>query len=259
MNEDLKTFANWAIVNRLTVNISKTKYMIFHGSKKKANGSHSTVKISYNETELQRVDKYNYLGFLIDDVLSFDSHINQLLSSSFSKIYMLGKLRKYIDPKTAIVIFKSYILPRLEYCDFLLTGSKNTSICKLQKAMNYALRICFNAPYGTSNFKLHISAKILPLNCRRDISLLKQMFCCSTDDRYINVSQNRRGRSKGHIKIRCDLPRLEKYKKSICYQGPKKWDLLPNEIKNSENIIIFKKRLHLYYRNKFLMEKSVYA
>lgn len=151
------------------------------------------VKVLYDEKLLGRVDKYTYLVLAIDDKTSFESHINKLISKSYNKIYMLGKLRKYIDPRISIQINKSYILPQLEYCDYLLIGA--TTFGKFQKAVNHELRICFKAPIGTSIFKLHTTAQILPLRHRREIALLKKCIVMHIHDpRYIETTHNRRGR-----------------------------------------------------------------
>lgn len=201
MNEDLEKFAIWALTSRLTVNVEKTKYMVIYGTHKAPNDLDTRIKITYNGRQLSRVEKYTYLGLIIDDKLAFKDHINQLVSKSYNKIYMLGKLRKYINPKIAIQIFKTYILSQLEYCNYLLIGSNNATLNKLQIAANHALRICFNAPFATSNFSLHVTAKVLPLKYRRDIALLKQMYICARDSRYVENTKNRRGRSAEKIKI----------------------------------------------------------
>lgn len=170
MNTDLKCFANWALNSHLTVNVDKIKYMICYSSNRSLDKDSRQIDISYNGKKLQRVNKYSYLGFLLDEKTNGESHVNLPISKTYNKIYMLGKLRKYIDPRTAVQIFKSYVLPHLEYCDYLLIGTKKTTLEKLQKAVNHSLRICFNAPKGTSNFKLHALAILLPLTYRRDIT-----------------------------------------------------------------------------------------
>lgn len=82
MNEDLSTFAKWALASRLTVNVDKTKYMVLHNSERRLRELCHGIKIIYNAKPLQRVDKYNYLGFTLDEKTTFESHINRLLSNS---------------------------------------------------------------------------------------------------------------------------------------------------------------------------------
>lgn len=97
--------------------------------------------------------------------------------------------------------------------------------------------------------------KLLSLKYRRDIALLKQMFRCTRDGKYIDNTCNRHGRLANRIRIKSEFPRTDKYR-SIVYQSPKKWDLLPNGIKEVETLMVFKKKLHLYFRSKFLNEKK---
>lgn len=84
--------------------------MIVYGNHKIPKNIDEMIKIVYNEKPLSRVNKYTYLGCIIDDKLNFEAHVNHLVSKAYNKIYMLGKLRRYIDPRTPIQIFKSYIL-----------------------------------------------------------------------------------------------------------------------------------------------------
>lgn len=78
---------NWALNSRLTVNISKTKYMVIYGAHKIPNNIDEIVKITYNEKPLCRVDKYTYLGCIIDDKITFEFHVNQFISKAYNKIY----------------------------------------------------------------------------------------------------------------------------------------------------------------------------
>ena len=43
---------------------------------------------------------------------------------------------------------------------------------------------------------------------------------------------------------------LSQYKTSIAYNGPKLWNMLPAEIKNTETLFNFKKSYKLYIKNK---------
>lgn len=78
MNSDLRIFAQWALRSRLTVNVSKTNYMIIYGRNKIPIDIDSRVKISYDGKFLTRVDKYTYLGLVIDEKTNFELQVNKL-------------------------------------------------------------------------------------------------------------------------------------------------------------------------------------
>ena len=87
-NVELKLFYNWCISNRLTVNISKTKYMIFTGLK-----NYLIPPLYINFLPIDQTSFHKMLGVIIDDKLSFKQHINHLclkLSKSSSLLYKKG-------------------------------------------------------------------------------------------------------------------------------------------------------------------------
>ena len=61
--------------NKLAINISKSKCMIFSFS-----AINAVPSIQINNTDLEYVNKIKYLGLIIDDRLSFNQHIISLKS-----------------------------------------------------------------------------------------------------------------------------------------------------------------------------------
>ena len=59
-NRALSRVGKWLIINRLPINISKTKYMIFHPRQKDI--SHVTLEPTLNGDKIERVDNFNFLG-----------------------------------------------------------------------------------------------------------------------------------------------------------------------------------------------------
>ena len=58
------------------------------------------------------------------------------------KVYMLGKLRYFIDRKAALLVYKQAILPYVDYAGFVLIACSKGSKKDLQILQNNALRIC---------------------------------------------------------------------------------------------------------------------
>ena len=100
----------WCVLNRLTVNIDKTKVMIIAPNCKTPENP-TTVKIS--NVPLKTVCKYEYLGVLLDDKLNMNSHIDHVVKKVQSKyIYILRKIRKHISEKTALNVSLYFIESR---------------------------------------------------------------------------------------------------------------------------------------------------
>lgn len=78
-------------------------------------------------------------------------------------VYSLASIRKYIDEKTAVLIFKAHILSRLEYGSALCVGANNLYLDKLQKVVNKSLRICLYESREANVVDMHPRSKVLPL------------------------------------------------------------------------------------------------
>ena len=68
------------------------------------------------------VNTFNYLGVLIDEHLTFAQYYNLIKWRMENKIFVMSKIRKYIDNRTALLIYKQAVLPLVEYAGFVLAS-----------------------------------------------------------------------------------------------------------------------------------------
>ena len=71
INNDLEKITLWLKMNKLSLNVQKTKLMIFHRRQKQIN----ELNISINGTDIERVESFNFLGLHIHESLSWRTHI----------------------------------------------------------------------------------------------------------------------------------------------------------------------------------------
>lgn len=77
MTRDIELIINWSNYNRLTINFSKTNFMIF-GNRLKLRSTNIPHTISPNSIEICRVDNFSYLGVKLDNELNFDTAITDV-------------------------------------------------------------------------------------------------------------------------------------------------------------------------------------
>ena len=65
-----------------------------------------------------------YLGVILDDHLSFDEHINYVLTKASIKLGILRKTCDYLNSSTKTLLYKSVVLPHLDYCDLVSMCTK---------------------------------------------------------------------------------------------------------------------------------------
>ena len=114
IQEDLLLLSNWCNKNRLTINCKKTKYCAY-GMRSMVKKSNTVDMIlSLNNTVIEKVCSYKYLGFILDDQLNFHKHIKELSNIFSHKLYLLSRIRKYLTKKASTVIFKTMVLSLIE-------------------------------------------------------------------------------------------------------------------------------------------------
>lgn len=103
---------------------------------------------------------------------------------------------------------------------------------------------------------MHIEAKVLPLRIRRNIALLKLLYSTLRDPVYDQSRQSLPKydtRSSRVINFALPRPRSEGYKKSVTYQGKKRWSELPVSQKNLDSIEEFGRRIKTYCTEEFVL------
>ena len=74
LNNELCKISDWLSSNKLSLNVKKTKYMIFHTPQKRV--IYPTLKL--NNANIKRVSQFNFLGVVLASTLKWDKHIGHV-------------------------------------------------------------------------------------------------------------------------------------------------------------------------------------
>ena len=113
VDNELNIINIWLRNNKISLNISRTNYMLIDNYINDSTKKHFEIKLQQNV--LNRVRNVKYLGMLIDDRLNWDPHIKQLslqLSKSSAIIY---RLRNFVDSETLKLLYYCLIYSRVQY------------------------------------------------------------------------------------------------------------------------------------------------
>ena len=94
------------------------------------------VTIIMNNTVLKKVPTFKYLGLTLDPTLTYNSHISSVIRTVLNKMTLLAKLKKYLTNNVALLIYKSMLLPYLDYADVVFHQSSSKDFDKLQRLQN---------------------------------------------------------------------------------------------------------------------------
>jgi len=106
INNCLTKLNEWCIQNKLTINISKTKFMIMH-KPNCVSCRHSIVPdIIIGESKIENVKVFKYLGIHIDSCLTFKTHYNYVDKRTSVAISKVHGLKRYFDVKMLKHVFQ---------------------------------------------------------------------------------------------------------------------------------------------------------
>ena len=121
ISNELQKICKWLDLNKLHLNVAKSKFMLFHMPQKVIPQLH----FSLNGSPIDYVTEFIFLGLTLDCNLNFKSHLKTIGTKISRVIGLLHKL-KYIFPTYLL------ILPHINYC-LLAWGSNCHSVELLQK------------------------------------------------------------------------------------------------------------------------------
>ena len=164
INNELSQISEWLIVNKLSLNASKNKFMVFNMPQKKV----VIPRLKLADTEIESVDQFNCLGITLDKHLNWNAHTNKLFGKISRKTGMLNKIKLVLPSRILKNIYSSLILCQLNY-GILIWGQNYKRMFKLQKRV---MRIITCSKYNAHSEPLFKELKLLKLD---DIPKLQEL------------------------------------------------------------------------------------
>ena len=94
----------WFAVNKLSLNVSNTSYMLF-------GNWNAHFDIAINGISINRVRVAKFLGVLIDEKLNWKDHIANVKSKLSKSTAILYKCSQVIDSQSMHILYSSLFLP----------------------------------------------------------------------------------------------------------------------------------------------------
>lgn len=231
----------WFDKNKLSLNLSKTKIMLFGKNK-----TNTQIQVQIDGIIIERVFDNKFLGVIIDDKICWKPHIRHVQSKLSRSISVLAKAKHALDHKSLHILYCSLILPYLNYCSEIWGNTYKSTLQPLVILQKRAIRIVHNVKFREHTNILFLKSKMLKLFDLVEFKTAQFMYKA----RYRLLSgniQNMFYEREGGYNLRGELnfkylsvcTTMKKYCISIC--GVKLWNSLHVKLKQCSNIIQFKK------------------
>lgn len=214
-------------------------------------------KLKLGNVELDYVDDYKYLGLTIDTGLTFKTHINNLINTISFKVSQLRRIRKSLTNKIALQLYKSMILPVMDYGDLFYQNKNRKLLNKLNVLQNRSVRIISKLPKLTNTDSELKKLDLIPLSNRRALHTLQFAFDLVKCKPHLTVqfddtSSLERMHTRSHNPYRNQFnifrPTKSKIERSISYTMRKAWNALPSDVHQLEDKITLSNYLLLNSR-----------
>ena len=157
LNEELCKVHKWLQANKLTLNIRKTHYMLFHRVRLKK----EQLNIYFRGKSIFRVNSTKFLGVIIDDKLKWTAHIQYIKNKLSKLIGIMYKCRNYFDKETMRNLYFSFIYPYLTYCVEIWGNACNIHLDPIVKLQKKCIRTITYSSYLEHTQPLFDSLNIL--------------------------------------------------------------------------------------------------
>ena len=257
INTELNNVYEWLSLNKLSLNIAKTKFMLFHHRQLNITSLIPTIKI--NNQSIERVSEFNFLGLTIDETMSWNNHINKVANKISRSLGILNKLKNYLPTKILKIIYTSMILPHFQYA-ILCWGHSAKKLNKFQKR---AVRIITLSKFNAHSEPLLKKLTFLKVTDLYKISSLKLYYkiCkhrvpsyflnflpCQPDDVYNTRSSNIQQKHR---------PKTKTGENCARFTLPHTISLTPDEILNkiqTDTIFVFTRHVKYFYLDSYMSQ-----
>jgi len=118
LSHDLEHLSKWLVSNRLTLNVTKTEFMLIDSGQRLSTLS-DTLEFSIDNVPIEQVSSVKSIGVYIDDNLTWHSHIDKLCKKIASANGAIKRIRPFVPQSTLLCIYNSLVQPHFDYCSLV--------------------------------------------------------------------------------------------------------------------------------------------
>ena len=141
MNAELSHLNDWFCANKLSRNTDKTKYVLFHKAKSKDNLPLVLPDLFINDVKIKRENSLKFLGVMIDENLTWKTHI-ELVENKISKsVGIFFKESCYLNSKSLRSIYFALVHPFINYANIAWASTNKTYLKRILEKQKQAARL----------------------------------------------------------------------------------------------------------------------
>ena len=248
MKNECNKVLDWLLANKLIINLNKTFLMVFTNRKRQAE-----ISININNHTIKEINECKFLGVMLDNKLSWKSHITHI-SNKISKSVAILRYLKFIFPKYILkTIYLTLVYPYLIYCNMIWGTADKTIIKPLILLQKKSIRIICKADFFDHTDPLFKETKLLKIEQIFKLNCAQFIYKCYNTNLFNDFKSELKTHkdihnynTRGNSQLRLPFTGLKKCQQSFFHVGINLWNEIPTSIKHANSIVFFKRKLIIH-------------
>lgn len=188
LNENLSKVDSWLKENKLSLNVSKTKYMVC--GTKHCIDRFNNMEVKIRNTVIERVESIKYLGVYIDEQLTWDINVTNICKKVSQRIGLISRLRKSVPLNVTKLLATSLVIPYFDYCNLVWYNCLQCSKSKMQVLFNRLARVLLNEGQRAHVSDMFDKLGWMTLDVRSNVNIACMVYKCLKGHApsYLNVN-----------------------------------------------------------------------
>ena len=138
----------WANLNDMTLNTSKTKFILVTTRQKLHRLNDHSLDVMINGKLIEQVEHAKLLGVALDCHLTWEKHMKNICSIVNSRLSLLRRIKPFLNHHCALRFFNSCIHNFFIYCSSAWGNCFNYLLSRLLLLLKRAARLLLDADYS---------------------------------------------------------------------------------------------------------------
>ena len=246
INRSLISVNRWLCLNRLSINLKKTKYMVI--SDNYVSGVHA---IRMRTRIVEKTDSIKFLGIILDDKLSFCNHVSHLAGKLSRAIGIINRITYLIPFRQLLNLYYALVYPYLTYGITVWGKASIGGEMRLQKLQKRSIKVIMKYE---RNPRPEV-ARLLNIESIHAYFTLVKLYKMLNDNSHpyfrdrildIQIIHEHSTRFKSQLGLNTPLFCKTKCLASFAYQSVNIWNKIPYTIRSASSLKSFSKELKFY-------------
>ena len=144
VNSELEKISQWFKADKLSINIKKTKFTLFHKNSSKDDIPVKLPALMVGSNNIERTSSIKFLGVMLDEHISWIDHVRTVENKKAKNIGLLYRVSQFLDEDSLQTVYFSYIHSYLNYANIAWARTYATKLKRVYLKQKHAVRIVFN-------------------------------------------------------------------------------------------------------------------